>query len=300
MKIFDQGDDTEVGEKGTTCSGGQKARIALARALYSPAKTILLDDVISAVDAQTARHLYVHCLKGPLMRLRTVIIVTHAVGLIAPSSAFIVKLEDGRVVAAGPPSDLIASGDLEVSEEDHSESSTPTSSTLTPNSPHDIIEENLDGLETDALEHQKQVEADKAAPETVNFAKKLVNTETQSSGSVGYETYMMYFRAMGKLPFWVIIVVAFAGSQTLQVTTNAWIKDWVNANDRKSRLRVMMVDHSTSFYLGVYVAIGAAYVFLVAMRTALNYYGGLTASRKLYKQLLKRVLGAKMRWVAKR
>lgn len=50
---FVLGDDTEVGEKGTVLSGGQKARISLARAIYSSSKFILLDDVLSAVDSHT-------------------------------------------------------------------------------------------------------------------------------------------------------------------------------------------------------------------------------------------------------
>jgi ABC-type multidrug transport system fused ATPase/permease subunit len=50
---FELGDDTEVGEKGTVLSGGQKARLSLARAIYSSSRFILLDDVLSAVDSHT-------------------------------------------------------------------------------------------------------------------------------------------------------------------------------------------------------------------------------------------------------
>ena len=96
----------------TALSGGQKARIALCRAVYSRSSTILLDDVLSAgetripfffsllreltvsppstlsVDAHTARFLFQNCLKGPLLKNRTVIIVTHAVGLVLPGAAY--------------------------------------------------------------------------------------------------------------------------------------------------------------------------------------------------------------------
>lgn len=50
LEIFEDGDQTEIGEKGITLSGGQKARVSLARAVYSRAQTILMDDVLSAVD----------------------------------------------------------------------------------------------------------------------------------------------------------------------------------------------------------------------------------------------------------
>lgn len=50
LDLFEAGDETEVGEKGLTVSGGQKARITLARAIYSPAQIILLDDVLAALE----------------------------------------------------------------------------------------------------------------------------------------------------------------------------------------------------------------------------------------------------------
>jgi ABC-type multidrug transport system fused ATPase/permease subunit len=50
LDLFEAGDQTEVGEKGLTVSGGQKARITLARAIYSPAQIILLDDVLAALE----------------------------------------------------------------------------------------------------------------------------------------------------------------------------------------------------------------------------------------------------------
>lgn len=50
LELFDAGDDTEVGEKGITLSGGQKARLTLARAVYSSASTLLLDDVLAALE----------------------------------------------------------------------------------------------------------------------------------------------------------------------------------------------------------------------------------------------------------
>jgi ABC-type multidrug transport system fused ATPase/permease subunit len=50
LKLFEAGDQTEVGEKGLTLSGGQKARITLARAVYSKAEILLLDDILAALE----------------------------------------------------------------------------------------------------------------------------------------------------------------------------------------------------------------------------------------------------------
>lgn len=52
LEIFEDGDDTEIGEKGITLSGGQKQRVALARAVYSRAGIVIMDDVLSAVDGK--------------------------------------------------------------------------------------------------------------------------------------------------------------------------------------------------------------------------------------------------------
>jgi ATP-binding cassette subfamily C (CFTR/MRP) protein 4 len=54
MELFSKGADTTIGERGINISGGQKARISLARAVYSDADILLLDDPMSAVDPEVA------------------------------------------------------------------------------------------------------------------------------------------------------------------------------------------------------------------------------------------------------
>lgn len=62
---------------GITLSGGQKARLALARAVYSPTKVVLLDDILSALDAGTSKMVLEKCIKGEVLEKRTVVLVTH-------------------------------------------------------------------------------------------------------------------------------------------------------------------------------------------------------------------------------
>ncbi len=50
LALFETGDETEVGEKGLTLSGGQKARVTLARAVYSRADILILDDILAALE----------------------------------------------------------------------------------------------------------------------------------------------------------------------------------------------------------------------------------------------------------
>lgn len=58
LKLFPNGENTQIGEKGINLSGGQRARISVARALYSDAQIYLFDDPLSAVDANVARKLF--------------------------------------------------------------------------------------------------------------------------------------------------------------------------------------------------------------------------------------------------
>ncbi|KAF7324689.1 Multidrug resistance-associated ABC transporter [Mycena kentingensis (nom. inval.)] len=104
LDVFEYGDLTEIGERGIALSGGQRARVSLARAVYSRASVLLLDDILSAVDVHTAHHLYYECLKGPLMHDRTVILVSHYIQLCADGAGHIVALDNGTVAFQGSPS----------------------------------------------------------------------------------------------------------------------------------------------------------------------------------------------------
>lgn len=90
-----ENDMTRAGRNGSMLSGGQKWRIALARALYSPADTLVLEDVLSAVDAHVARWLYENALTGDLADGRTRILVTHHPEMCRGQIAYNVRVEGG-------------------------------------------------------------------------------------------------------------------------------------------------------------------------------------------------------------
>ena len=78
LTIFNKGLDTEIGERGINASGGQKARISLARACYSDADVILLDDPLSAVDPDVAEKIFKNCIEG-FLKGKNVVLVTHQI-----------------------------------------------------------------------------------------------------------------------------------------------------------------------------------------------------------------------------
>ncbi|XP_046597553.1 ATP-binding cassette sub-family C member 4-like [Neodiprion lecontei] len=103
-----QGDLTYAGEKGATLSGGQKARVNLARALYRDADLYLLDDPLSAVDSKVGNHLFKECIQG-FLRDKTRILVTHQLQFLREADSVIV-IHLGSVKYQGTYEELPHSG----------------------------------------------------------------------------------------------------------------------------------------------------------------------------------------------
>ncbi|KNC82656.1 hypothetical protein SARC_05056 [Sphaeroforma arctica JP610] len=130
--MLDDGDQTEIGEKGINLSGGQKQRISLARALYQEADIYIFDDPLSAVDAHVGRHIFDKAL-GPnsllkyvpeyvvcdntshldehayLSRDTTRFLVTHKIEIL-PESSRIIVLKHGQIDEIGHYNALLNAG----------------------------------------------------------------------------------------------------------------------------------------------------------------------------------------------
>ncbi|KAK4455168.1 putative ABC bile acid transporter [Podospora aff. communis PSN243] len=96
LQSLEHGDQTVIGAKGVQLSGGQRWRVALARALYSRAGVILMDDVLSAVDAEVRHWLVEEALCGPLAQGRTRILATHYPSQCGSKATLVVHLQDGE------------------------------------------------------------------------------------------------------------------------------------------------------------------------------------------------------------
>ncbi|KAI8149056.1 P-loop containing nucleoside triphosphate hydrolase protein [Fennellomyces sp. T-0311] len=305
LSIFEDGDQTEIGEKGITLSGGQKARVALARAVYSRAKSILMDDVLSAVDAHTAKHLYEKCLNGPLMKERTRILITHHVKLCLNGSAYVVHVSSGRTDIVGSPAELRQSGSLStiLDEEDQ------------------LVEE---AIEDEIPSDPSPVDADTETPaassgdSAVKKPRALVEEETRATGKVKLRLYKMYIKMAGNWFFWLLLFLTLVGSRSLDVVETWWVKIWTQANNApsvhsfttqekplyayvpfyspSSSMHVLEEPKSVKFYLSIYVLITMSNVIVGTLRFVLIYLGGLRASTELYAKLLNRVFRAPLRF----
>lgn len=122
-----RGDLTAVGDRGVQLSGGQRARVGLARALYQNPDVLVVDDPLSAVDAGVGQKLWEQALAGPLKRDKCVVMATHQCpfasdGDEADRHCQCVLMTDGRVSCVGSYEDCVAAsnGKLKTRESDSS------------------------------------------------------------------------------------------------------------------------------------------------------------------------------------
>ena len=99
LETLPAGDATEIGEKGINLSGGQKARISLARAVYANVDIVLMDDPISALDANVRKKIFQQVFQG-MLKEKTRVLVTHAVDFLHLADRIVV-LKEGWIQAEG-------------------------------------------------------------------------------------------------------------------------------------------------------------------------------------------------------
>ncbi|XP_055014213.1 LOW QUALITY PROTEIN: ATP-binding cassette sub-family C member 10 [Boleophthalmus pectinirostris] len=105
LSVLPNGDRTEVGENGVTLSGGQKARLALARAVYMDKPIYLLDDPLAAVDTDVAEHLMKRCIMD-LLKEKTRILCTHRIEFVDKAN-LVILMENGKIIKTGSPAEII-------------------------------------------------------------------------------------------------------------------------------------------------------------------------------------------------
>lgn len=109
VRQFPEEEKTMVGEKGILLSGGQKQRLSLARALYTPCKLMILDNILSAVDNETERFLLGQIFEN--MRSQSTLIVSHRAAVLEQVD-FILVLHEGEIIARGTHRELLQSSEF--------------------------------------------------------------------------------------------------------------------------------------------------------------------------------------------
>jgi ABC-type multidrug transport system fused ATPase/permease subunit len=263
--------------------------VSLARAVYSRASVLFLDDVLSAVDAHTADHLFAKCLRGELMEGRTVILVSHHVQLCAPGASYIVALDNGRVQFQGDreafyASDvihgLVQSGSIANQEEDD-DAKIPTAEEL-------IEATTIAPSEASSAISPSTVVADpkpdRKAP------RKLVEEEKRAVGRIGKDIWLTYIGAAGGPWYWFFFLSSLVLATLGPIAEKGWITKWAGAPLRDEPPK------SPMWYISIYAAITGVNIIFATLRWSILYEGSINASTILYKRLLESVLFAKIRF----
>ncbi|TFK51703.1 multidrug resistance-associated ABC transporter [Heliocybe sulcata] len=303
LALFAEGDMTVVGEKGITMSGGQRARVSLARAIYARSDLILLDDVLAAVDAHVARHVFDQVI-GPngLLASKARILVTNSIaflkhfdqlifmrrGIVLESGSYAVlagneETEIGKLIR-GHTSALSASGTStpftrsSTPKNDDDETLVEASRSLTPPGKANRNSENVNGAD-----YGKATLVTR--PEDVRSSEGP-SKEHSEQGRVKKDVYLQYISAASKTGF-IFFVVASVGQQTLNVAANLTLRAWGEHNQqsgKNSGISVYLLYYGLFSLLSV-VAGGTAAILMWVLCS-------LRSARKLHDSMLHSVIRA--------
>ncbi|OWA53530.1 Multidrug resistance-associated protein 7 [Hypsibius exemplaris] len=287
LQLLPAGDLTQIGEHGVTLSGGQKARIALARAVMQDKAIILMDDPLSAVDAQVANHIFEQCIVR-LLRGKTRLFVTHHVDFLRSADRVIV-MKDGRVVEHGPPERVLPRLPSLVEVDDLSRKD--AAATDESETDEEIaVGENalLSRAPSEAVSSRS-----KFGRKRKNKTAQLVQDEQREYGTVKLSVYQQYWKAVGN--FWAVSVFAsLIAMQASYNVTDWWLSYWVTHEKDTFDPATNTTVTDAKYYLTVYGAIGAGNSVWAFIRSFVFAYAGLRAAYRMHDLLLSKVMRGRM------
>ncbi|CAG9310767.1 unnamed protein product [Blepharisma stoltei] len=257
LENFKFGDNTMVGDRGITLSGGQKARISLARAVYTNRDIILLDDPLSAVDAEVSTHIFNYCIKD-FLKNKTVILATHQVHLI-PEADKILVLFEGNQVFCGNYQELQKNEEIK-----------------------DVIGHLLnDDKEKESENGEVKIkEAETKENEKDNL---LIQEEERASGKVPFKIYYKFFKLAFGWFLFILAIFLLLANQACMTAVSWWLAIWCDADDQKD-----------PFYVWVYfIIIGCTYVATFT-RSVLFGYGMLRGAKRIHNEGLESITKTKV------
>uniref|UniRef100_A0A8C3W6N7 Multidrug resistance-associated protein 4 n=1 Tax=Catagonus wagneri TaxID=51154 RepID=A0A8C3W6N7_9CETA len=292
LQLLEDGDLTVIGDRGTTLSGGQKARISLARAVYQDADIYLLDDPLSAVDAGVSRHLFEQCICQALHKKITVL-VTHQLQYLKAASQILI-LKDGRMVEKGTYTEFLKSGIdfgslLKKENEEAEHSPMPGTPTL----------RNRTLSESSVWSQQSSRPSLKdATPEgqDIENVQVALPQESRLEGEVGFKTYKNYFTAGAHWCIIFFLILVNVATQVSYVLQDWWLSYWAN---KQSSLNVTVNGHGNetqkldlNWYLGIYSGLTVSVVLFGISRSLLVFYVLVSSSQSLHNKMFESILRA--------
>uniref|UniRef100_A0A8C6V795 ATP-binding cassette sub-family C member 10 n=2 Tax=Elapinae TaxID=42168 RepID=A0A8C6V795_NAJNA len=296
LNILPASDQTEVGENGVTLSGGQKARIALARAVYQEKELYLLDDPLAAVDTDVADHLMQKCILG-ILRHKTRILCTHRIEVLG-NADMIILMDNGRILSAGTPTNILPLVEA-----------IPKLGAMAKRRK----DTNAECNEVEEVEHEEE--------ELAQLSYFPKQEEEKKEGAVAFKVYRAYWLAVGScLALSILLSLLFM--QASRNISDWWLSNWISSlphteNNSISSLAalpsssLLLFSHEglvspvlnsissnstldVNFYLTVYGCIAGVNSVFTILRVFLFACGTIHAATVIHNRLLRRVMKATM------
>ncbi|KAI6212981.1 Multidrug resistance-associated protein 1 [Aphelenchoides besseyi] len=266
LNTLPSGDLTEIGEKGINLSGGQKARVSLARAVYHQADFYLLDDVLSAVDSHVGEHIFNQAI-GPFgcLNKTTRIVALNSTHFLNQFDK-IICLSEGRITHFGSYQSLIDD----------------------PNSPiskHSVAADKATEFEHMKTDNQNS-QSSSDVEEKPREKDELVEKENMSYGRVGYYVYWDYIKGFGVWTFASFLFLLMGVSCSMTALANVYLAHWSSSVNETSTTSLQNLE----IYAGL--GVGASVVFFIAY--IIQGLGGYYASKVFHNDLTKTILRAPM------
>ncbi|CAD8050089.1 unnamed protein product [Paramecium sonneborni] len=256
-------DHTEIGERGTTLSGGQKARLSLARALYQQADLYLFDDPLSAVDASVAKNIFHMAIKefifdyqiqkNPSKKKPIVILVTHQVQY-AVECDKIAILNDGELIAQGSYNDIKSSLYMI----------------------NDELAQQLNNTKESKKQDFIRPQFQKRTKLKHSVSNNLIGKEADQQSLISLSTYFRYYK------FWnVIIIICVLLLEVGSEILNNFYQRIISLFEEYQKEN----DLDTAFYLLGMLTLGL--LLTNFFKYGLNTYSVQTSTQKIHQQMLK-------------
>ncbi|CAF3694293.1 unnamed protein product [Adineta steineri] len=290
IEQWSHGIETLVGDQGLMLSGGQKARVNMARALYRDAAIYLLDDPLSAVDVKVSKHLFEKSIKKYL-RKKICILTTHQIQFLQDATMIIV-LNNGEVVHMGTYEKLITSSDSFA------------------HLLHDINQHELNEQQSVDLQNQRSIVELKTS-ESNDKKDTLIlptNVEIKQEGAIKWHVYTAYLRTgIGLFIGLILMTSIFSIRELIVIFSDRWLGKWTE--DETHRYRVFSNCTNTSInpillvnntewnnhrYRRFYIYCGSVLVLFVVtlIRVVVTEFVFLNAGRVLHNKMFHRFVRA--------
>lgn len=265
LDMLPHSDQTEIGERGITVSGGQKQRLNIARAIYFDSDIVLMDDPLSAVDAHVGRHIFDNAICG-LLKDKCRILATHQLHVLHRCDK-IVWLQEGRIESVDTFDNLMRDSE-------------GFQKMMASTAQEEKVEEE-DEVNDDEIEDEKK---DAKRRKVAKRGAALMQQEERAVKSVSWSVYGAYVRASGTILYAPFVIFLLILSQGANITTSLWLSWWTSNK----------FGYSTGQYIGTYAALGVVQALLMfAFSVSLSILGT-RSSRVLLQLAMKRVLRAPM------